>query len=222
MYRGPFVVGPKPLTPAMRDEIGRLSSSLGEPIVRAIPLDDVRFDPVGAPDRIAEVCMAVRRPNGKLLLSIKTFYPRGAYRLPTGGIHDGEPIFEALLRETHEETGLQVVPRRFLAALTYLHGASGPPVFHTLAFLLGETGGTLGSLDPAERIEDWMEVEPAKLRDVAATLEAIPDRATPEIDNWSAWGRFRAVVHRVVHEALAAAGDAAMRVSRGESGGAPH
>ena len=204
MYRGPFVIGPKPLTPAMRDEIRRLGAAFGAPIVREVALDDVRFDPVGAPDRIAEVCMAVRRPNGKLLLSIKTFYPRGAYRLPTGGIHDGEPIFEALLRETREETGLEVVPRRFLAALTYLHGTGGPPVFHTFAFLLHETGGTLGSLDPAERIEDWMEIEAAELRDVAATLDAIPDRATPEIDNWSAWGRFRAVVHRVVQEALGA------------------
>ncbi len=206
MYQGPFAVGPKPLTSAMRDEIARLSHDLGAPIVGEVPLADVSFDPVGAPDRIAEVCMAIRRPNGKLLLSIKAFYPRGAYRLPTGGIHGDESILEALLREAHEETGLDVEPRRFLAALTYLgpgdEGTEPPPVFHTLAFLLDERGGTLGSLDPAERIEDWIEVEPAKLGDVAATLDAIPDRATPEIANWGSWGRFRAVVHRVVHDAL--------------------
>ncbi len=202
MYKGPFAVGPKPLTPAMREEIRRLGSAFGTPLVREVVLDDVRFDPVGAPDRIAEVCMVVRRPSHRLLLSIKAFYPRGAWRLPTGGIHADEPIFAALLRETHEETGLEFVPRRFLAALTYLNGVGGPPVFHTFAFLLDETGGTLGSLDPAERIEDWREIEPAELGDVAATLGAIPDDATPEIANWSAWGRFRAVVHRVVGEAL--------------------
>ncbi|MBI3637341.1 MAG: NUDIX hydrolase [Candidatus Rokubacteria bacterium] len=191
------------MTTAMRDEVAALATRLGAPIVRDIPLADVRFDPVGAPDRMAEVCMAIKRPSGKLLLSTKTFYPRGAYRLPTGGIHGDEPILEALLRETREETGLAVAARRFLAMITYLDGEEGPPVFHTFAFLLDETGGTLGSLDPAEQIEGWREIDPADLPDVARRLDALPDGVTPEIPNWSSWGRFRAVVHRVVHEALA-------------------
>src|SRR5258706_8266241 len=87
--------------------------------------------------------MVVRRPNGKLLLSIKPFYPRGAYRLPTGGIHPGEPVFDALARETHEETGLRTEVRRFLAQIAY-RGTEAPdaaPLFHTFAFLLEETGG---------------------------------------------------------------------------------
>ncbi len=185
-------------------EIGELAEKYGEP-----PRLDVAirpfFDPVQNPDRIGEVCMVVRRRNGKVLLSIKTFYPRGAYRLPTGGIHPGERILDALIRETKEETALEVEVRRFLAWITYrdITAPKGPPLFHTFAFLLDEVGGTFKTHDEEEQIEDWIEVEPAALGEVAERLESI--RSAPSSDiggDWADWGRFRAVVHRVVHEAL--------------------
>ena len=102
----------------MLAEVAELSRRLGKPVTREVALDDIAFDPVGNPSRFAEVCMVVRRPTGDVLLSIKTFYPRGAFRLPTGGIDRDEPILDAVLRETHEETGLTVEVRRFLSALT--------------------------------------------------------------------------------------------------------
>src|SRR2546422_7900456 len=117
--------------------------------------------------------MVVRRPSGNVLLSIKTFYPRGAYRLPTGGIHHGEGIFDALVRETAEETGLETTIRRFLAAIAYRSRSSphGPPIFHTFAFLLDEVGGTLEARDRKEQIEGDVEVEPAEPSAVAAGVE---------------------------------------------------
>ena len=63
--------------------------------------------------------MVVRRPNGKLITAKKTFYPPGAFRLLTGGVGHGELIAAALLREVAEETGLDVVVRRFLAVIEY-------------------------------------------------------------------------------------------------------
>jgi len=186
----------------MRDEVARLGKRYGPTLVREAALERVAFDPVGAPDRIAEVCMVVRRPSGKLLLWIKDFYPRGAFRLPTGGIHAGEAILDALVREGREETGLDLEVRRFLASLTYLNGEGGDPVFHTFAFLLDETGGRLGAIDTTERIEQWIELEPAFLPNVAMALDAIPDDANGDNIPWNAWGRFRAIVHRTVHEAL--------------------
>src|SRR2546430_13076157 len=156
----------------MREEIAALVKRYGQPLVREVALDDVAFDPVGAPDRIAEVCMVVRRPSGKLLLAIKDFYPRGAFRLPTGGIHHGEAIFDALRREAEEETGLSLAVRRFLAAITYRDGPAGAPVFHTFAFLLDETGGTPGARDPAERIATLREVPPPEPAGGAATPRA--------------------------------------------------
>ena len=194
------------LLPETRREIERLAGRFGQPLVIESPIPDSFDDPIRKPDRYGEVCMVVRRPSGAVLLSIKTFYPRGAYRLPTGGIAPGEPIFDALLRETHEETGLRTEVRRFLAQIAY-HGegeATGTPLFHTFAFLLDETSGTLGALDASEQIEDWREVAVADLPHVADFLDDLRTQGTHDIGgDWRAWGKFRAVVHRAVHQALA-------------------
>lgn len=203
MHLGPFSRIARPLTPAMRAEVAALAARFGVPITRDVPLDDIAFDPVGNPSRFAEVCMVVRRPSGSVLLSIKTFYPRGAYRLPTGGIDKDEPLLDAVLRETLEETGLAVDVRRFLAVLTYHDGSSGPPVFHTFAFLLDDpSGASVTPLDEQEQIESYVEIPVSDLPRVADRLDRIPADGGPGIANWDAWGRFRAHAHRVVHEAL--------------------
>jgi ADP-ribose pyrophosphatase YjhB (NUDIX family) len=164
------------------------------------------FDPIQRPDRFAEVCMVIRRRNGKVPLSIKTFYPRGAHRLPTGGIHRGEPILDALRRETEEETGLETETKRFLAWITYRPEAApgGPPLFHTFAFLQEEVGGRFHTSDLRERIEEWIEVDPSVLGEVADRLDRIPSGPSKNIGgDWADWGHFRAIVHRVVYEELA-------------------
>lgn len=188
----------------MRHEIDLLSARFGPPITRAVALGDIAFDPIGNPSRFAEVCMVVRRPTGNVLLSIKTFYPRGAYRLPTGGIDKDEPILDAVGRETFEETGLRPDVTRFLAALTYLDGHGGAPVFHTFAFLLDDrSGAPVASLDLHEQIEGYVEVPIGSLPDVALRLERTAPDGAAGIANWDAWGRFRAHAHRAVHQALA-------------------
>jgi 8-oxo-dGTP pyrophosphatase MutT (NUDIX family) len=186
-------------------EIGELARRYGEPRRIEATIHDGFDDPIRRDDRFGEVLMAVRRPNGKLLVAIKAFYPRGAYRLPTGGIHHGERILDALVRETKEETGLDTEVRRFLAAIAY-RGRSSPaaaPVFHTFAFLLDELGGTLGAIDTDEQIEDWRELALAELRAQADLLESLATEGTKGIGgSWADWGRFRAVAHRVVADAL--------------------
>jgi ADP-ribose pyrophosphatase YjhB (NUDIX family) len=193
------------LTDAQHAELERLAGELGEPRRVSAAIRPF-FDPVQRPDRFAEVCMVIRRKNGKVPLSIKTFYPRGAHRLPTGGIHHGETVRDALFRETAEETNLETEARRFLAWITY-HDESAPggePLFHTFAFLLEETGGTFKTQDLEEQIEEWIEVAPAELHAVAARLDSLGHSRSVDIGgDWADWGRFRAVVHRVVAEELA-------------------
>lgn len=186
-------------------EIRELARRYGEPRHIDATIDDGFADPIRRKDRFGEVLMAVRRPNGKLLVAIKTFYPRGAYRLPTGGIHHGELVHEALLRETREETGLDTYVRRFLATIAYRARSSptAAPLFHTFAFLIDELGGTLGTLDTDEQVEDWREMTPAELRIQADVLEGLTTEGKKSIGgSWADWGRFRAVAHRAVADAL--------------------
>jgi 8-oxo-dGTP pyrophosphatase MutT (NUDIX family) len=202
------------LNPTIEAELATLSAQYGAPIRRTVSLpNEGLFDPLGKPDRYGEVCMVIRRLDGTLLTARKTFYPPEAYRLLTGGIEHGEAIYDALLRETEEETGLDVAVRRFLAAIDYsLERAPGKPntrpkptnhSFHTFAFLLDELGGTLACYDPHERVEDFRDVAVADLPAMARQLRSLGQDFDPAIHGrWRDWGRFRAVIHEVVHEAL--------------------
>jgi len=190
------------LTEAVELEIADLAARYGAPRRVAIELQGAPFDPLVKTDRYAEVCMAIRRPNGKLITAIKTFYPPGAFRLLTGGVQHGEPIASALMREVAEETGLDVIVRGFLAVIEY-HLARGEYSFATFAFLLDEVGGTLGVQDAEEQIGAFRELALDELPALAEFLGRLPDDADERIaGSWRDWGRFRAVVHRVVYEAI--------------------
>ena len=194
------------LTDEARAEIEGLTRRFGEQTRAQARIRGAFFDPLQRTDRFGEVCMVVRKPSGKLIVATKDFYPGHVFRLPTGGIHHGERILDALLREAHEETGLDVEVRRFLAAIAYLTPTGDEPIFHTFAFLLDEAGGTLASLDPAERIYAFGEVDPTDLEAMAARLDAIASDTSTDIGgDWADWGAFRAVVHREVARALSAA-----------------
>jgi 8-oxo-dGTP pyrophosphatase MutT (NUDIX family) len=191
------------LSPEVESEIAELAACYGTPRRVAVELEGRPFSPMTLNDRHGEVCMVVRRPNAKLITATKTFYPPGAFRLLTGGVSHGEPIATALLREVAEETGLDVVVRRFLAVIEYRLALLHPHPFATFTFLLDEIGGTLAAQDEGERLGAFREVALAELPGIADALERVPDSFDPEIEGiWRDWGRFRAVVHRVVYEAL--------------------
>ena len=183
-------------------ELETLSLTYGQPL---IVNETVRIKAMfGAlderPARVAEVVPVIRRPNGRVLAMIKENYPNGAYRLPSGGIHKGEPVLDALLRETYEETGLTVTVRRFLAIVRYQvvvsTGRTGR--FSSYCFLVDGDGPVVPQ-DANEHIADFREVELAELPAMASMLYNL--RADGEND-WTDWGRFRSVVHRVVGDIL--------------------
>lgn len=193
------------LPPAVQEELIALAGRFGQPLVRLAELDLPRlFDPLSNPDRYGEVCMVVRRPDGRLITAKKTFYPLNGHRLLTGGIHHGEAVLDALLRETREETGLEVVVRRFLVAVAYhLPGQQERPIFYTFAFLLDEVGETLECMDEDELLEYFREITPDELLERAQFLASLTHGYSPElVAEWEDWGRFRAVIHRLVWEAL--------------------
>jgi ADP-ribose pyrophosphatase YjhB (NUDIX family) len=193
----------------IQSELNQLASTYGQPLVHIVELTaHSLFDPLNKRDRYGEVCMVIRRPDGHLLTMKKTIYPPEGYRLPTGGINHGEPIYHALLREVHEETGLEVKVQRFLVAASYqVPAISATPAFYTFAFLLDEIGGTLGVIDESEQVEDFREIEVNQLLDVAKTLASLKGQYSEKIDGyWGDWGLFRAAIHHLVWEALQVTG----------------
>lgn len=190
-----------PLQPLIEAQIHDLAARYGEPLRVQAHLRTTDFSPfIKKDDRIGEVCMVVRRPNGRLLTARKTFYPQQGMRLLTGGVGHGEQIEAALLREVDEETGLHTVIRRFLAVAQY---GDQPEAFATFAFLLDEIGGTLEVRDPDEQIAEFREILPDELPAMARTLEQCPAVYSEDIQgHWSDWGAFRAVIHRTVYDAL--------------------
>lgn len=162
--------------------------------------------------RRAEICYVMHRgdPAEGVLLHIKTFYPEGAYRLPTGGIHVGEAVLETLTREIYEETGLtvgthagDVQVERLLGVLAYdlRHATLGATPFATYHFLVRmPADAVLAPQDPAESIGGWQWRPARELPAVAAIL----DHVHLSSQQWADWGRFRALSHRFVAERLAA------------------
>ena len=144
-------------------------------------------------NRSAEIVMILPRPGG-ILLHSKRFYPGGVYRLPTGGVQEGEPILQAVRRELEEETGLLLEPKRFLFHMRY-PGAqtSASRAFHSLGFVFPHSDGPLVPLDESEQIDSWKEVAWSELPEVIESLENLED-------GWSGWGQFRALAHQLTLE----------------------
>jgi ADP-ribose pyrophosphatase YjhB (NUDIX family) len=177
-------------------EVAAIADRYGQPLRRQVEseigqeLFVARF--MRASDRRGEVVLAIERPTGQLLLHRKAHYAADHLRLPTGGVNLGEPVLDAALRETAEETGLQVAVQRFLAVIGYtLRFDVIRLPFVSYVFHLCETGGQL-SLNGGE-VQAFSECWPAELPAVAAALRSIPDER-------GYWGRWRAVAHEVAAE----------------------
>lgn len=143
-----------------------------------------------------EVIMVIKRPNRRVLLHTKDFYPQGVYRLLSGRVLWRDHVDRTLFREVREETSLDVDVQRFLGLIQYefLWEDRTLP-FVSYVFELRELGGQLCCLDKGEGITDFREAPITELSRVAAQLEALdPD--------WNDWGRFRAVAHYMVQDLL--------------------
>lgn len=154
-------------------------------------------------NRRGEAVLAIQRPDGRILLHTKSFYPEGVFRLPSGGIHPDEAVLAGVTREAFEETGLEIAVHRFLGLIEYeLRDDQRRLPFVSYVFLVGADDQPPVVQDSNERISGFRYVPPVALRHVAAELRGLGDR-------WSGWGHFRAPAHDLVAAALAAGEGAA-------------
>ncbi len=183
-------------------EVAALAARYGPPLRRQVTCEIgeelfvTRF--MRASDRRGEVALVIERPNGALLLHRKAHYAAEHFRLPTGGVNLSEPVLTAVLRETTEETGLEVAVQRFMAVIEYtlVFDAIRLP-FVTYLFHLRETGGQLRANDGEAAA--FHDCPPAELPAIAATLRSIPGQR-------GYWGRWRAVAHEVAVECFGQSG----------------
>jgi len=148
-------------------------------------------------NREAEVVLAMQYPHGGFLIHTKREYPVGVYRLCSGGINRGEHLLTAVARELEEETGLCGDIQRFLGILTSRLEGDGRVLFFTsYVFHIHLREGVLAPQDDAEGILGFREVSLPELTAVADDLASLKGPF------WGDWGRFRAVAHRFVVEAL--------------------
>ena len=149
--------------------------------------------------RIGEVCMLLQRPDGRIWCAAKEYYPGLIARLLTGGIHPGEHLEDALMREIAEETGLTTTHITPLFHVEYQSIVS----FQTFAYLC-QVDDTLPVVyDMSEQIAHFEALDAQQLAMRAQQLEALPAVHSAHIGGtWQEWGAFRAVCHRTVSEMM--------------------
>ncbi len=183
--------------PVEPEEVAALRRRYGDFPVEEVTLEvgerffeDART-PLGKTRR-GEILAVVVGPDGRVLVHTKRFYPRGVFRLISGGIQVGEPVEEALVREIREETGQEVRSRCFIGLIVYriLHGAAELH-FASYVYRVDVPDLSIASQDDAEEISGFRWVPLEALDEVRQQLLAVP----PE---WQDWGRFRAVGHAFV------------------------
>lgn len=153
---------------------------------------------VNHPNRRGEVVLVIQRPDGFILLHTKRFYPEGVFRLPSGGVHPDEAVLAGVTREAKEETGLDVTIDRFLGTVEYEFSNDQRRLpFVSYLFVLQANDSTPVVHDAGEEITGFRYVSPARLRQVAAQLRALPPQ-------WTDWGHFRALPHDMVADTLRA------------------
>ena len=140
--------------------------------------------------------MVIPRSSGRVLLMTKRFYPTGIFRLPTGGMQQGESPETTFRREIKEETGLDLEIDRYLGKIDYILIYQDERLnFTSHVFLTKPSDSEISPEDDSEEIIEFQEVSISGLISTAKALESL-EQTAPE---WAGWGRFRAAVHRFVN-----------------------
>lgn len=136
-------------------------------------------------DRRGEVGFLTRRKNGKFIVIRSKKYPKGAFRIPTGGIDFSESAIHALHREVKEELGILFDIDKFLGIIEYnFHYKDDIVKFYSYLFVINEISGELIKDATEDEIADYLEVDADGLLELAETLNSISG-------GWRDWARFR-------------------------------
>ncbi len=181
------------------EEVGELAQRFGAPVRRVFNLQADEYIRSyrwrADSDRRAEVVFAIQDPAGRIWVHAKAHYPGHIFRLPSGGIEWQENVYEALLREVAEETGLAVVVKRFVGLIEYRFHHSGSTVkfasyvFHLLC------GSQAPCLPDDGEISQFRPILPFQLLQLSADMRNM-------VGDRRGWGEWRALAHDLVYDVL--------------------
>ncbi|MFZ5986500.1 MAG: NUDIX hydrolase [Bacillota bacterium] len=149
-------------------------------------------------DRRGEVVFCVIRPDNTIITVTSEEYPKGIFRIPTGGINYSEDIVDAVLRETREELGIDAEIIGFAGVIRIRFEYSDlNEMFYSYLFILKEISGRL-LLDASDD-----EISEVKLVDLEE-LDEIVNKLNSIEGEWRDWGKFRHVTSNAILEYLKA------------------
>jgi 8-oxo-dGTP diphosphatase len=97
--------------------------------------------------------------QGRVLLVQRGREPmKGRWTIPGGLVEIGESLHEAVVRETREETGLEIEPIELVELLDRIHREEGRVRYHYVIadYFCRLVGGTLAAADDADAVR-WVE-----------------------------------------------------------------
>lgn len=139
-------------------------------------------------DRRGEVVFLVERKNGKKIVIKSGKYPKGVYRIPSGGIGFEEKAIDALSREMKEELGIDFKIQSFLGLVEYKINYKNEALkFYSYLFLLKEVSGVLIEDATEDEITEYLEVDDKRLVQIGEKMGEIRG-------GWHDWCQFRSQV----------------------------
>lgn len=114
--------------------------------------------------RAHDVTMFIRGSEDRGLVAVirKPFFPPGAFRAPSGAAKPGETLEQGALRESLEETGLEVELTVYLARIRARFTSGDRPVINWTSHVFDalQRAGEIGPIDTGE-IEEarWSTIE---------------------------------------------------------------
>ena len=127
--------------------------------------------------RAHDVTMFIRGKDDRGLVAVirKPFFPSGAFRAPSGAAKPGETLKQGALRESLEETGLEVELTRYLARINARFSSGDRPVINWTSHVFDalQMGGVIGPIDTGEIAEArWSTFEELQGRTRQVLLDA--------------------------------------------------
>jgi len=141
-----------------QDDVAEMEARLGKPAVRDMTyeIDPSEFDMVESSmykGRAHDVTMFIRKKDdpSSIVVIRKPFFPPRVFRAPSGAANNGESLESGAVRESKEETGLDVELTCYVARINVKFTADGRVIEWTSHIL--EAGQVSGEIDPVDTHE---------------------------------------------------------------------